>query len=89
MIPKTLSCVLVDDEQANLEILTTYVSQIPYLVLNATFDKLFEALAYLLKTPTHLLITDIGVPRLSGIDLYEGICNSVSTQVIFVSGYIE
>lgn len=89
MIPKILSCVLVDDEIANLEILTTYVKQIPYLVLRATFDKPLEALAYLLRTPTDLLITDISMPRLSGIDLYEGIQNSVSTQVIFVSGYTE
>ena len=87
MTSKILSCVLVDDDKANLEILTTYVNQIPYLVLKATFDKPLEALAYLLKTPTDLLITDINMPRLSGIDLYEGICNSVSTQVIFISGY--
>ena len=89
MTPRTLTCVLVDDERANLELLTTYVNQIPYLVLKATFDKPMEALTYLLKTPTDLLITDISMPRLSGIDLYEGICNSVSTQVIFVSGYTE
>lgn len=89
MTPKTLSCVLVDDEQSNLDVLINYVNQIPYLVLNATFNKPLEALAYLLKTPTDLLITDISMPRLSGIDLYEGICNSVSTQVIFVSGYAE
>ena len=89
MTPKMLTCVLVDDEQSNLELLTTYVNQIPYLVLKATFDKPMEALTYLLKTPTDLLITDINMPRLSGIDLYEGICNSVPTQVIFVSGYTE
>jgi DNA-binding NarL/FixJ family response regulator len=89
MTPKTISCVLVDDEQPNLEILADYVEQIPYLSLKATFDKPIEALAYLLKTPTDLLITDINMPRLSGIELYEGIYNSVSTQVIFVSGYAD
>lgn len=89
MTPKTLTCVLVDDERVNLELLITYVNQIPYLVLKATFDKPMEALTYLVKTPTDLLITDISMPRLSGIDLYEGICNTVSTQVIFVSGYTE
>jgi DNA-binding NarL/FixJ family response regulator len=89
MPPKTLTCVLVDDEITNLDLLATYVNQIPYLVLKATFDKPMEALTYLLKTPTDLLITDISMPRLSGIGLYEGICNSVSTQVIFVSGYTD
>jgi FixJ family two-component response regulator len=89
MTPKTLTCVLVDDEQSNLDVLVTYVNQIPYLVLKATFTKPLEALAYLLKTPTDLLITDITMPRLSGIDLYESVCNSVATQVIFISGYAD
>lgn len=89
MIPKTLTCVLVDDEQSNLDILITYVNQIPYLVLKATFVKPLEALDYLLKTPTDLLITDISMPRLSGIDLYESLRSHGHTQVIFISGHVE
>jgi DNA-binding NarL/FixJ family response regulator len=89
MILKTLTCVLVDDEQSNLDVLVTYVNQVPYLVLKATFNKPLEALAYLLKTPTDLLITDISMPRLSGIDLYESLRSHGNTQVIFVSGYVE
>jgi DNA-binding NarL/FixJ family response regulator len=82
---KNLTCVLVDDEVANLEILANYIQEIPHLVLKAAFNKPIEALAYLLKNPTDLLITDINMPQLSGIDLYIGICNSVPTQVVFVS----
>jgi DNA-binding NarL/FixJ family response regulator len=78
----------VDDEITNLDLLATYVNQILYLVLKATFDKPMEALTYLLKTPTDLLITDISMPRLSGIDLYEGLRSHGHTQVIFVSGYV-
>jgi DNA-binding NarL/FixJ family response regulator len=89
MTPKTLSCVLVDDEKSNLDVLVNHVNQIPYLVLKATFVKPLEALAYLLKTPTDLLITDISMPRLSGIDLYESLRSHGQTQVIFVSGYVE
>ncbi len=89
MTPKTLTCVLVDDEQSNLDVLVHHANQIPYLVLKATFVKPFEALAYLLKTPTDLLITDISMPRLSGIDLYESLRSHGHTQVIFVSGHVE
>ena len=89
MTPKTLTCVLVDDEQSNLDILVTYVNQIPYLVLKATFVKPLEALAYLLKIPTDLLITDVNMPQLSGIDLYSAIRTETDTQVIFISGYSE
>lgn len=89
MTPKILTCVLVDDEQYNLDVLINYVNQIPYLELKATFVKPIEALAYLLKTPTDLLITDIIMPQLSGIDLYESLRSHGHTQVIFISGYIE
>ena len=57
--------------------------------LKATFDKPIEALAYLLKNPTDLLITDISMPRLSGIDLYENIYKNGATQVIFISGFAD
>jgi FixJ family two-component response regulator len=89
MTPKTLTCVLVDDEQSNLDVLANYVNQIPFLVLKATFTKPLEALAYLIKTPSDLLITDISMPRLSGIELYESMCPHVNTKVIFISGYPE
>ncbi|WP_052354157.1 response regulator transcription factor [Flectobacillus major] len=89
MTPKILTCVLVDDEQSNLDILIHYINQIPYLELKATFINPLEALAYLLKSPTDLLITDINMPRLSGIDLYESLRFHEQTQVIFISAYVE
>jgi DNA-binding NarL/FixJ family response regulator len=89
MTPQKLTCVLVDDEQSNLDILTYFVKQIPHLELKATFDKPIEALTYLLKTPTDLLITDINMPQLSGIELCEKIYIEGSTQVIFISGYAD
>ncbi len=56
MTPKTLTCVLVDDEQSNLDILSNYTLQVPSLTLTATFTKPIEALTYLLENPTDLLI---------------------------------
>lgn len=87
--PQTLTCVLVDDEQFNLDILSNYAFQVPSLLLKATFVKPIEALTYLLKNPIDLLITDINMPQLSGIDLYSAIRTETATQVIFVSGDSE
>ena len=84
-----LTCIIVDDEIGNTHILSNYVSQIPYLNLKMVFQKPTEALAYLLKTPTDLLITDIVMPQLSGIQLYECMITEVNTKVIFISGYAE
>ena len=83
-----LTCVIVDDEIGNTVVLSKYVSQIPYLNLKMVFQKPTEALAYLLENPTDLLITDIVMPELSGIELYECLVTEVHTQVIFVSGYV-
>ncbi len=86
---QTLTCVIVDDEVMNTDILTDYVSQIPYLNQKKVFQSPTEALAYLLKNPIDLLITDIMMPQLSGVELYECISVQVHTQVIFVSGYVN
>ncbi len=89
MTPQKLTCVLVDDEQSNLDILSHYVKQSSYLELKATFTNPIEALAYLLKTPTDLLISDVNMPQLSGIELYLNVYNKGITQVIFISGHAD
>jgi DNA-binding NarL/FixJ family response regulator len=89
MTPKTLTCVIVDDEPVSLETLTDYVSKISTLTLNASFANPQDALPFLLKNPTDLLITAVNMPQLSGIDLYSAIRNETNTQVIFISGYPE
>jgi FixJ family two-component response regulator len=87
MQTQRLTCIIVDDEIESTEVLADYVSQIPYLNLKKIFQNSTEALAYLLKTPTDLLITDIEMPQLTGTQLYECIVTQVQTKVIFVSGY--
>ena len=89
MQTQILTCVIVDDEIGNTVVLSKYVSQIPYLNLKKVFQNPIEALAYLLKNPTDLLITDIVMPEISGIRLYECLITEVHTQVIFVSGYAD
>lgn len=85
----TLSCVIVDNEQGYLDTLSHHIAEIPYLTLKATFDKPIDALTYLLKNPTDLLITEINMPQLSGIELIESISFHASTKVIFVSSYVD
>lgn len=87
MQTQKLTCIIVDDEIESTEVLADYVSQISYLNLKKVFQNSTEALAYLLKTPTDLLITDITMPQLSGIQLYECLVTQVQMKVIFVSGY--
>jgi DNA-binding NarL/FixJ family response regulator len=89
MTPKTLTCVIVDNEPVSLETLTNYVSQISTLTLNASFANPQDALPFLLENPTDLLVTAVNMPQLSGIDLYSAIRTQTNTKVIFISGYPE
>lgn len=82
-----LTCVIVDDEFYNLELLASFARQIPYLNLTMVFLKPDEALAYILKNPIDLLITDVNMPKFSGIELHERISAYSHTQVIFITGY--
>jgi DNA-binding NarL/FixJ family response regulator len=84
-----LTCVIDDDEVMNTDLLSDYVSQIPHLNLKMVFQKPIEALTYLLENPTDLLITEIAMPQLSGIDLYSVIRTETNIQAIFVSANSE
>ena len=54
--------------------------------IKMVFQNPTEALSYLLKNPTDLLITDVNMPQLTGIELYKGIILHTHTQVIFITG---
>jgi DNA-binding NarL/FixJ family response regulator len=86
---QALTCVIVDDEIYNTDLLAYFATQIPYLKLIMVFQEPNEALTYLLKNPTDLLITDINMPLLTGIGLYEGIATQTNTQVVFITGYVD
>ncbi len=84
-----LSCVIVDDEESSLELLKYYFEQNNHLSLKAIFRTPLDALSFLLKNPVDLLITDINMPKLSGIELYQAVHHHSFINVIFVSGYSE
>ncbi len=87
MPAQVLTCVIVDDEIHNTNLLSDYVSQIPFLKLITVFQKPMEALAFILKNPVDLLITDINMPKISGLELYEYVSSEIQPQVIFITGY--
>ena len=63
------SCIVVDDEPIARDILEKYISQVPYLDLKATFKDGVEALEFLRSDKVDLIILDIKMPRLGGMDL--------------------
>jgi YesN/AraC family two-component response regulator len=48
-----------------------------------------EAYSFILKNPIDLLITDLQMPKINGIELCLHVNDFTPTQVIFMSGYSE
>lgn len=80
-----LTCIAVDDEPLALEIITDYISKIPYLELKESFDNAFSVLEYLKKESIDLLFLDIHMESFSGIQLVKAL--SHKPEVIFTTAF--
>lgn len=80
-----IRCIAVDDEPLALELHTTYIEQVPYLQLQATFTDPFEAFGYLKFHPTDLLFLDIQMPDISGLQFFKSL--TAQPMVIFTTAY--
>lgn len=80
-----MKCIAIDDEPLALELLRTYISEIPELNLLHTFDDALEGAAYLKLHETDLLFIDINMPDISGLDLVAAIENK--PLVIFTTAH--
>lgn len=60
-------CIAVDDEPKALTVIQKHAEQIPFLELVATFVNVFEAQEYLEKHEVDLLLLDIQMPDISGM----------------------
>lgn len=65
----TINCIIVDDEPIARDILRTYVAQVPYLNLIGECSDAFEAMQLINRQPVDLVVLDINMPRLSGLDM--------------------
>jgi len=81
------TCIAVDDEPLALEKIVSFIGQMPYLTLNATFDRAVDALAWLSSNKTDLLFLDIQMEKMTGLDLLAALPDR--PQVILTTAYSE
>ncbi len=82
-----LNCIIVDDEQAAIDVISNYVRKIPSLQLVRTFRNPLEALHYIKNDPIDLAFVDIRMPELSGLELMK--LAGDACQFIVTSAYEE
>jgi two-component system LytT family response regulator len=83
----TINCIIVDDEPIARDILRTYIAQVPYLNLVGECSDAFEAMQLLNRQPVELVILDINMPRLSGLDMLRTLKKYPS--IIITSAYSD
>ena len=64
----SLRCMIVDDEQAALNILSNYISKTPFLELIGAFTNPIAALDVINKESIDIVFLDIHMPEISGLD---------------------
>lgn len=80
-----LQCIAVDDEPLALQLLSDYISQVPYLQLVATCSDAFEASMLLQQHTVHLVFADIQMPGLTGLQFIESLPQK--PMVILITAY--
>jgi DNA-binding LytR/AlgR family response regulator len=85
--PAPLRCVVLDDDPLSCDLVASYVGRVPGLVLAGQFQEPVAAFAQLGREPVDLLLTDIELPGLSGLELVRGLRQP--PLVIFLTSHPE
>jgi two-component system, LytTR family, response regulator LytT len=82
-----LKTIAIDDEPLALALLIDYISKTPFLELSGTFDNPIDALDFMHNEPVELILVDIQMPDLSGIEFTRMLESGL--KVIFTTAYSQ
>ena len=81
----SIKCVILDDEPIGREILENFVKQIDFLETVAVCEDAFEALKILENNQVDLLISDIQMPKINGLEFVRSL--PAPPVIIFVTAH--
>jgi DNA-binding LytR/AlgR family response regulator len=84
---KKISCLIIDDEELARNLLENYIDRIPYLEIVGKCTNPLEAMAILQNQSVDLLLLDIQMPELTGIEFLKVLPQK--PLVIFTTAYKE
>lgn len=82
-----INCIIVEDEPLAMERTRNFVAKIPFLHLLRGFDNGIDALLFLKNNPVDLILLDINMGALNGIQLLEAA--KPGCEVIMITAYHE
>ena len=81
----TISCAIIDDEPLAAGLLESYAKKNPFLELIGTYNSAIMAMKDLRDNPAQLLLLDIQMPELSGIEFAKILPKE--TRIIFTTAF--
>ncbi len=78
-----LKCVIVDDEPLAIAVIEGYLKKIPYIEIVGKFDNALPVFEFLKEKEVDIILLDIEMPGLTGVDFVKSISNPPS--IIFIT----
>src|SRR5438105_12872290 len=82
-----LSCIIVEDNEIEANLLVSFIQRMETLELNGVFNSALEAQKYLRHHETDLIISDIMLPDITGLQMIKTMVNP--PQVIFTTSFMD
>ena len=80
-----IKCIIVDDEPLAQDVLEDHLQQLPYARLQGKFNNAWDALKFLAVTEVDVILLDIEMPEMNGIDFLKSL--SPAPLTIFTTAY--
>jgi DNA-binding LytR/AlgR family response regulator len=80
-----INCIAIDDEPLALDIIRDYCTKVPFINLLRTFDNAIDTLEYLQNNSVDLILLDIQMEELTGIQLLNAL--KIKPFVILTTAY--
>ena len=77
-----IKTLIIDDEFPARKLLSEYVSKIPGLQLRGTCENAMKAMEIIQSEPIDLILTDIQMPDLSGLELVKSMADKPQTDLL-------
>ncbi len=81
----SISCIVIDDELPAIKLMEDYISRVPFLKLEKTFDNGIEPISFLQSQNIDLIFLDIEMEGFTGLQLIKTLRNS--PKVILTTAY--
>ena len=82
-----IKCLLVDDEPPAVDLMTTYIERVSDLEIVGRCSNAIEAFGLLQKTKVDILLLDIQMPKMTGLDLIRSLHDR--PKIIVITAYRE